>query len=103
MGCFGWSGRLGEGGLTDEMCQEDMSSSSVGSVGDSAAVFVTPTRRRRYQWTYGSGLTLIDKSHLGSSIGVTGQGGRSTEFKEPVPDWDQVVTRRGGRNRGWSS
>ena len=74
------------------------------SIGDSAAVFlfVTPTRRGRYQWTYGSGLTLIDRSQLGSSIGVTGQGGRSTEFKQPVRDWEQVVTRRGGRNRGWS-
>ena len=67
----------GRGGLTDELCQGGMSSSSVGSVVDSAAVFVTPTRRGRYQWTYGRGLTLIDRSHLGSSIGVTGQGGRS--------------------------
>ena len=45
---------------------------------------------------------LIDRSHLGSSIDMcdrpgwarVGQAGRSTEFKQPVRDWEQVVRSR---------
>ena len=30
-----------------------------------------------------------------SPLGDVGQGDRSTGFKQPVRDWEQVVTRRG--------
>ena len=70
------------------------------------ALFITPTRRSCYQWTYGSGLTLIARSHLCSSR--CDRPG----WLQHRPGWLQyrvqpdrlglgkVAARRGGHNTG---